>query len=83
MIDNQQIAWMLPEKLILQLLIISYLSEFGELLKIKLADNEGVSQRSGCSGWKNGTLKWNPAEIKSNGLLPPAGSRSTLKPKQM
>jgi len=50
MIDNQQIAWMLPEKLILQLLIISYLSEFGELLKIKLADNEGVSQRSGCSG---------------------------------
>src|SRR5258708_27673336 len=54
MIDNQQIASMLRGKCILQVLIISHLAEFGDLLKSKSTDNERVSQCSGCS-----VQKWN------------------------
>jgi hypothetical protein len=43
MIDYQLIASMLPKTLILYWLIISYLAEFGDLLKSKPSDNERVS----------------------------------------
>jgi len=47
----------------MKLLIITYLAKSAGLLKNKPADNERVSQRSGCSVVKNGTLKCDDGKI--------------------
>ena len=55
--DYQALHRLWSKNVFLKAFIVSYLDKFADLLKLKLADNERVSQCSTCSAEKSGTPK--------------------------